>query len=107
MNRIVPVELLLGLTARAFSPAGTLNIRRHPRRLSLRSSASSKAVARRHAPQFSLAQPASAAVIPGASRPERIAEDHAALKAVIPADFWREMRKQGLVAANAPLPIDR
>ena len=73
-----------------------------------------KAVAQRHdvpikaaALQFSLAHPASAAVIPGASRPERIAEDHAALKAVIPADFWREMRKQGLVAANAPLPIDR
>ena len=73
-----------------------------------------KAVAQRHdvpikaaALQFSLAHPASAAVIPGASRPERIAEDHAALKAVIPADFWREMRKQGLVASNAPLPIDR
>ena len=56
---------------------------------------------------FSLAHPASAAVIPGASRPERIAEDHAALKAVIPGEFWREMRKQGLVAPNAPLPLDR
>ena len=30
---------------------------------------------------------AAAAVISGASRPERIAGDHAALKAVIPADF--------------------
>src|SRR5215510_7488181 len=57
--------------------------------------------------QFSLAHPASAAVIPGASRPERIAEDHAALKATIPDDFWREMRQQGLVAIDAPLPIDR
>jgi D-threo-aldose 1-dehydrogenase len=73
-----------------------------------------RALAHRHdvpikaaALQFSLAHPASAAVIPGASRPERVAEDHAALKAVIPADFWREMREQGLVAANAPLPIDR
>ena len=56
--------------------------------------------------QFSLAHPASAAVIPGASRPERIAEDHAALKVVIPADFWREMREQKLVAPHAPLPID-
>jgi D-threo-aldose 1-dehydrogenase len=54
-----------------------------------------------------LAHPASAAVIPGASRPERIAEDYAALNATIPADFWREMREQRLVAANAPLPIDR
>jgi len=73
-----------------------------------------KAVALRHqvpikaaALQFSLAHPASAAVIPGASRPDRIAEDHAALAAVIPGDFWREMREQRLVAPNAPLPIDR
>jgi D-threo-aldose 1-dehydrogenase len=72
-----------------------------------------KAVAEKHkvpikaaALQFSLAHPASAAVIPGASKPERIAEDHAALKAIIPGDFWREMRVQGLVAPNAPLPID-
>ncbi|KVD95459.1 D-threo-aldose 1-dehydrogenase [Burkholderia stagnalis] len=57
--------------------------------------------------QFSMAHPATAAVIPGASRPERIAEDQAALNVAIPADFWREMREQGLVAANAPLPIDR
>jgi D-threo-aldose 1-dehydrogenase len=73
-----------------------------------------KALAQRHrvpikaaALQFSLAHPASAAVIPGASRPERIAEDHAALTATIPGDFWRELRAQGLVAADAPLPIDR
>lgn len=73
-----------------------------------------KAVAQRHdvgikaaALQFSLANPAVAAVIPGASRPQRIAEDAAALQAVIPADFWRDLREQGLVAVNAPLPIDR
>jgi D-threo-aldose 1-dehydrogenase len=56
--------------------------------------------------QFVLANPAVAAVIPGASRPDRLAEDHAAVKEAIPADFWRELRDQGLVAANAPLPID-
>jgi D-threo-aldose 1-dehydrogenase len=56
--------------------------------------------------QFVLAHPASAAVIPGASKPERITEDHAALKAKVPAEFWGELRKQGLVAPNAPLPID-
>ena len=73
-----------------------------------------KATARRHqvplkaaALQFSLAHPASAAVIPGASRPERIKEDHAALTTTIPDDFWREMRERRLVAADAPLPIDR
>ncbi|GAB6502242.1 MULTISPECIES: aldo/keto reductase [Bacillus] len=56
--------------------------------------------------QFSLANPAVAAVIPGASKPERIAEDQAALKTMIPAAFWEEMREQKLVAVNAPLPIN-
>ncbi|MGE7763100.1 aldo/keto reductase [Peribacillus sp. NPDC097895] len=56
--------------------------------------------------QFSLANPAVAAVVPGASKPERIAEDKAALNTVIPAAFWEEMREQKLVAANAPLPIN-
>ncbi len=55
--------------------------------------------------QFSLANPAVAAVIPGSSRPGRMAEDLAALDAVIPAEFWAEMRRQKLVADNAPLPI--
>lgn len=54
--------------------------------------------------QFSLANPAVAAVIPGASRPSRIAEDSAALAEVIPADFWRELREGGLVDPAAPLP---
>lgn len=57
--------------------------------------------------QFSLAHPASAAVIPGASRPESITEDRAALTASIPDDFWHELRAQRLVAVDAPLPIDR
>lgn len=72
-----------------------------------------KAIAARHqisikaaAVQFSLANPAVAAVIPGASRPERIAEDKAALNTVIPAAFWEEMREQKLVAPHAPLPIN-
>lgn len=73
-----------------------------------------KSVAHRHgvsikaaALQFVLANPAVASVIPGASKPERIAEDVAALAEVIPADFWRDLRAERLVAENAPLPIDR
>lgn len=56
--------------------------------------------------QFVLANPAVAAVIPGASRPERILEDKTALAAPIPAAFWHEMRANKLVAQNAPLPVD-
>ena len=70
-----------------------------------------KAIAERHGVsmkaaglQFALAHPAVAAVIPGASRPERIAEDRAAFGEVIPVDFWRELRESGLVHAEAPLP---
>ncbi|HWX01879.1 aldo/keto reductase [Collimonas sp.] len=71
-----------------------------------------KAIANRHqvsikaaALQFSLANPAVAAVIPGASRPERIAEDAQALNAAIPAAFWQEIRQEKLVAGDAPLPV--
>ncbi|MFS8037166.1 aldo/keto reductase [Xanthobacter sp. AM11] len=71
-----------------------------------------KAIAERHGIsmkaaglQFSLAHPAVAAVIPGASRPGRIAEDRAALQEAIPADFWRELREAGLVHRDAPLPV--
>ena len=53
---------------------------------------------------FSLAHPASAAIIPGASRPERIAEDYAALKTTIPDDFWHEMRAQHLVSHERSTP---
>lgn len=55
--------------------------------------------------QFSLANLTVAAVIPGSSKPGRMAEDLAALDAVIPAEFWEEMRRQGLVSEFAPLPI--
>ncbi len=72
-----------------------------------------KAIADRHGVgmkaaglQFALANPAVAAVIPGASRPGRIAEDRAALEESVPADFWRELRDAGLVSPAAPLPID-
>lgn len=54
--------------------------------------------------QFALANPAVAAVIPGASKPSRIAEDRAALQETIPVDLWRAMRDAGLVNPAAPLP---
>ncbi|MEV5383176.1 aldo/keto reductase [Streptomyces sp. NPDC052721] len=70
-----------------------------------------KALAARHgvgikaaALQFSLAHPATAAVIPGATRPSRVAEDVAALAEPVPAAFWTALREEGLIAGNAPLP---
>lgn len=70
-----------------------------------------KAIAKAHAvsikaaaQHFCLANPAVAAVIPGASRPERLAEDIAALNEQIPLEFWRALRAESLVSAAAPLP---
>lgn len=70
-----------------------------------------KAIAGRHGVSmkaagllFSLAHPAVAAVIPGASRPGRIAEDRAALAEAVPAGFWSDLREEGLVSPAAPLP---
>ena len=54
--------------------------------------------------QFSLAHPAVAAVIPGASQPSRIAENLALAAAVIPHGFWQTLRARGLIAQEAPLP---
>ncbi|HET6861147.1 MAG TPA: aldo/keto reductase [Streptomyces sp.] len=54
--------------------------------------------------QFSLAHPATAAAIPGATRPSRIAEDVAALGEKIPAAFWTALREEKLIAADAPVP---
>ncbi|MEU8621604.1 aldo/keto reductase [Streptomyces sp. NPDC048623] len=54
--------------------------------------------------QFSLAHPVAAAVIPGATRPSRIAEDVAALNETVPAAFWTDLRAAGLVSPAAPLP---
>ncbi|MFJ4931836.1 aldo/keto reductase [Streptomyces sp. NPDC088736] len=70
-----------------------------------------KALAERHgvgvkaaALQFALAHPAAVAAIPGATRPERIAEDIAALTDRIPAAFWADLRAERLVAEDAPVP---
>lgn len=57
--------------------------------------------------QFALANPAVVAVIPGASKPSRLAEDSAALEAIVPADFWKQLRSDGLVNPAAPLPGDK
>ena len=54
--------------------------------------------------QFSLAHPAVAAVIPGASQPSRIAENLALVDAEISAAFWQALRTRGLVTVDAPLP---
>jgi D-threo-aldose 1-dehydrogenase len=56
--------------------------------------------------QFSLAHPAAVSVIPGASKPDRIKEDHDALKAKIPDDF-RANLLQRFAGTGLELQLDR
>ena len=153
VNRVEPIELLLGLTGArpdGFLLAGRYTLLDHSRALQrvmpevaarglglvvggpyssgalvggpnfeyaparpelLARVARIKAIAERHGVsmkaaglQFALAHPATVAVIPGASRPERIAEDRAALAEPVVPDFWRELRHERLVDPAAPLP---
>ncbi|WP_444890227.1 aldo/keto reductase [Microbulbifer sp. DLAB2-AA] len=57
--------------------------------------------------QFVLANPAIAAVIPGASKPSRIKEDVEAMETNIPDALWQELRQEHLVDDSAPLPNGR
>ena len=54
--------------------------------------------------QFPLAHPAVAAVIPGARTPEEVDENVRMFEFEIPADFWSELREEGLVPEDAPTP---
>ena len=56
--------------------------------------------------QFVLAHPAVAAVIPGATRPSRIAEDLAALAEDVPPAFWDSLHKQEIISREVPVPAN-
>ncbi|MDY6947781.1 MAG: aldo/keto reductase [Pseudomonadota bacterium] len=54
--------------------------------------------------QFCLAHPAVASVIPGLASPAQVRDTLSYLRAEIPAAFWDELRSQGILAPDAPLP---
>ena len=54
--------------------------------------------------QFVLAHPAVVSVIPGSAKPEEVTQNVASLVAPIPAAFWADLRSEGLIAADAPVP---
>jgi len=57
--------------------------------------------------QFPLAHPAVASVVTGMGNPHEAADNLAHCRAAIPGAFWDEMRYEGLIAANAPVPASR
>lgn len=69
------------------------------------------AVCRRHgvklpaaAIQFPLAHPVVASMIPGAVKPEEVERNKALIAMPIPADFWTELKREGLLRDDAPVP---
>jgi D-threo-aldose 1-dehydrogenase len=54
--------------------------------------------------QFGVAHPVVAATIPGASSPEHLRRNAGLMHIEIPAAFWEELRAEGLVPPDAPLP---
>ena len=56
------------------------------------------------ASQFALAHPVVTAIIPGTRQPERVRENFELLQVEIPADYWAELKAEGLVRADAPVP---
>ena len=54
--------------------------------------------------QFPLGHPAVASVIPGAFRPDQVRRNVASFEHPIPADLWAELKAEGLLRADAPVP---
>jgi D-threo-aldose 1-dehydrogenase len=54
--------------------------------------------------QFPLGHPTVASVIPGMGSPKRAAENMDLLAHKIPSDLWEELRSEGLIRQDAPLP---
>jgi D-threo-aldose 1-dehydrogenase len=57
--------------------------------------------------QFVLAHPEVVSVIPGAARPSEVRDNAAALEKAIPAEFWAELKAEGLIDPAAPVPDGR
>ena len=55
--------------------------------------------------QFPLAHPAVASVVTGMRSAAEAAQNLAHMRAPIPADFWHELKHEGLIAQAAPTPL--
>ena len=55
---------------------------------------------------FVLSHPAITTVIPGANTPEQVLANDALLRASIPPGLWTDLKAQGLIRSDAPVPSD-
>jgi len=99
-----------GILAKSGQADATYNYREPPPEVATKASALN-AVADRHgvdlkgaASQFVLAHPAVTCIIPGTRFPERVEENATVIEAEIPAAFWAELKAEGLIHPEAPVP---
>jgi D-threo-aldose 1-dehydrogenase len=54
--------------------------------------------------QFPLAHPALRSVVAGMRSPQEVVDNVEAMRLPIPAELWQELRAEGLIDPNAPVP---
>ncbi|MCG6884411.1 MAG: aldo/keto reductase [Silicimonas sp.] len=54
--------------------------------------------------QFPLAHPAAVSIIPGAAKPSEVSANVRSLDAQIPGGFWSDLKSEGLIVPDAPVP---
>ncbi|MBQ2262757.1 MAG: aldo/keto reductase [Loktanella sp.] len=54
--------------------------------------------------QFPLAHPAVKTVIPGAATPQEVGQNVAIFETAIPHALWRDLKSEGLIRSDAPIP---
>jgi D-threo-aldose 1-dehydrogenase len=54
--------------------------------------------------QFPLGHPSVSAMVPGAVSPEEVQRNVALMSTKIPADLWSELKQEGLLRSDAPVP---
>jgi D-threo-aldose 1-dehydrogenase len=56
--------------------------------------------------QFPLAHPLVASIIPGPNHPDQVRTNMAWLRTEVPAALWRDLKSEGLLHPDAPIPVD-
>ena len=54
--------------------------------------------------QFPMAHRAAVSIIPGAAKPEELVANIASIDDNIPSQFWADLKSQGLIVSDAPVP---
>ncbi len=54
--------------------------------------------------QFPLGHPAVVSIIPGGAKPSEVTENIASIQAPIPPSLWTDLKNEGLIDAEAPVP---